>query len=186
MGTKPLGERIGDGRLGVDSGESVRSALRRETTVAGFVDEALFLLRADGWLKAVLMAGLGLMLLLVGVFVGRAAFGTTVVEATPGSSSVVITRSLADEYQHLAMDLEQAEGDLSVSEGIAAFHEAQATLLAEEVSRLSNRLSRTQLERDLIVSIYEECVERLYPLECINNAQPELDGFLAELYSQDG
>lgn len=186
MGTKPLGERIGAERIGVDHAASVRSAIRRETTLAGFLDETSFLLRADGWLKFVLVSGLGLMMLLIGVFVGRIAFGTTVIETAPSDNSVVISRSLADEYQHLAMDLEQAEGDLAVSNGVAAFHEAQAGLLAEEVSRLNSRLSLAQLERDLIVNIYEECVERLYPLECISNAEPELDGFLAELYAEDG
>jgi hypothetical protein len=183
MGTKQLEERIMAGRADQDR---VRSGFGRQSGIAGVVDEAIFLFRTDRLLRVAAIAFCGLMLFLVGLVAGRLAFSTTTVESAPGGDTVIITRTQADEYQQMGMALEQAESELAVSQGTAAFHETQATTLADEVSRLHSQLSQAQLERDLIVSVYEECAERLYPRECIKNAQPELDGFLAELYSDQG
>jgi hypothetical protein len=183
MGTKPLADRVVAGRADQDR---VRSGFGRQPGVAGLVDEAIFLVRTDRVLRVAMISFCGLVLFLVGLVAGRLAFSSTTVESAPRDDTVVITRAQADEFQQMGMELEQAESELAVSQGTAAFHETQAATLADEVSRLHSRLSQALLERDLIVSVYEECAERLYPRECIKNAQPELDGFLAELYSDQG
>lgn len=149
------------------------------------VDEAIHLFRTDRLLRFVVFWAGGIMLFLAGMAIGKFAFSTTTVEARPGFADVVITRAEAEEYRQTAIELERTEGELAISQGAAAFHESQAATLADEVELLHGQLSRAQLERNLTVSIYEECVERAYPRECIKNAEPELDGFLAELYSED-
>ena len=58
-----------------------------------------------------------------------------------------------------------------------------ATLSAdtETLRRTSNE---TQVELGIIVTMYEECLDRLYPVECIDNARPAAEAFLAELYAE--
>lgn len=181
MGTTPLWERVS----GRPEEDRIRAGIAGRFGMKGIVDEAVYLFRTDRRLRFVVFWSCGIMLFLLGLAVGKLAFSTTTMETSPGARTVTITRTQADEYQQLAIELEEAESRLAVSEGAAAFHEAQAATLSDEVSRLHGELSRTKLERNLIVSVYGECVERAYPRQCIENVEPELDEFLAQLYSQD-
>ena len=186
METKPLGERIGSDRLaGSDTG-ALRSAFNGDSSARGLFAEAVFLFRTVRSFTIVVVSGIAFVVFIFGIIVGRAAFSTTVVEVVPNDGEVIITSAQADEYQQLAMKLEQAQNEVTVTEGEADFHQAQVATLADEVSRLQSRLGEAQLELNLIVSIYEECVDRLYPLECINDARPEAESFLAELYADQG
>jgi phenylpyruvate tautomerase PptA (4-oxalocrotonate tautomerase family) len=180
VGTKPLGERV---RGGETDRDRVWSA--RQSGVQGVIDEAIFLFRTDRLLRFVVLWSCGIMLFLAGLAIGKIAFSTTTLQTNPADGAVVITEAQADDYQQTLLELEQVKSDLAISQGTAAFHETQAAKLAEEVSQLHSELSRAQLERNLTVNVYEECVERSHPRECIENAEPELDGFLAELYSED-
>ncbi len=186
METKSLRDRLGSDRLGDKNMGSVRLVSQRESTLRGLIEEARFLLRTDRSFRIVVVLGIVLTVFLFGLIVGKAVSAAPVEEAAPSLGGVVITRAQAEEYQHLAMALEQAENDVAVSEGETDFHRAQAAVLADEVTRLQSMLGEAQLELHLIVSIYEECVERLYPMDCIRDARPEADAFLAELYKDQG
>jgi hypothetical protein len=54
--------------------------------------------------------------------------------------------------------------------------------LTDQSGRLQSSLNEARLETQIFIGIYEECLSQLYPAQCIAEARPSADAFLAELY----
>ena len=72
---------------------------------------------------------------------------------------------------------------MAIAEGEAAFLRSQITAISDEADALRLSFNEAQVELGIIVTIYEECLDRLYPAACIEAARPAADAFLAEFYA---
>ena len=181
MAPTPLRERVGTEHIDELDTDQVRSVFQSESSVGRFV-ESRFSKFSTGEIAA---AGAILALMFViGFVIGGALSTPEPAEAVPAEGGMFISEAQATEYQQLANKLEETENDVAIAQGESAFHQSQIDALAEDSARMRSAMNQARLEMSIIVSIYEACVERLYPLECIENARPEADAFLAELYAE--
>lgn len=182
MSATPLRERVGANRLEDLDTDSVRSVFRNDfrndspltRLVAARSPQAQIVLL----LIAVAMFGL---IFLLGFAVGG---GLSESATTPADGGLFITTDQASQYQQQAGELESMQDQLDVAQGETAFYRSQLSFLEEDTANLRSALNEARLKMSIIVGIYEECVDRLYPLECIGAAKPEAEGFLAELYDE--
>lgn len=182
MPASHLGERMGANRIDEIDPEEVRSVFRTESAGERFLDEAVFLIQNERPLQIGLGLTLAILVLLIGFAVGG-GFTAAPADAVATSGGMFISESQAAQYQQMTSDLREARSQISIMEGQAAFHRTQVETFADDSANLRSSLDESRLELALIVTIYEECVERLYPLECIESARPEADTFLAEFYA---
>ena len=173
---------MGANRIDEIDPDEVRSVFRTESAGKRFLDEAAFSIQNERPVQIGLALTLVILMFLTGLAVGG-RFTAEPADAVVTNGGMFISESQAAQYQQMTSDLREARSQISIMEGQAAFHRAQAETLAEDSASLRSSLDESRLELALIVTIYEGCVERLYPLECIESARPEADTFLAEFYA---
>jgi hypothetical protein len=61
---------------------------------------------------------------------------------------------------------------LAIAEGEAAFLRSRMAAFSDDADGLRRSFNEAQAELGIIVGMYEECPERLYPTECIEAARP--------------
>lgn len=131
-----------------------------------------------GFYTAAIAIGL-VLVLLIGFTVGGGFAGDAESAAT-GDSFITIDQ--AQELRQQAIDLRETESRLAISEGEAAFLRTQVDDLSQDVDVLQSSLDAAQLEMNIVVSIYEECFQRVHPADCVSAARSRADEVLAELY----
>lgn len=166
---------------------SVQSVFRRKSQLSRYFALIAFRIRTQRNLQIVLVVVVALLVLVFGYAVGG-GFGSSSdsaaqAEPTP-AGDYFITAEQAAVLRQQTVDLQEARSQLTITEGEAAYLRAQNVSLADDVETLRTSLNRVQVEMSIIVGIYEECMDRLYPAECIAAARPRADAFLAELYAE--
>lgn len=178
MSATPLRERVGGNHIDDLDTDSVRSVFRHDSPLARLLEarspQAQIVLLAT----AVAMFGV---VFLLGFAVGG---GFSESATAPANGGLFITTDQAALYQQQTGELTGLQDQLDVAQGETAFYRSQLTFLEEDAANLRSALNEARLEMSIIVGIYEECVDRLYPLQCIEAARPEAESFLAELYDE--
>ncbi len=180
--TKRLEERLGTDRLEDTSSASVQAIFRERSPFAQVVELAHQRVRAQRPLQIALIAAAVLVVLAIGYVIGGGFSSSEVAAETP-PGEVFITSERADLLRQQSIDLREARSRLAIAEGEAAFLRSQLTVFADEADALRLSFNEAQLELGIIVTIYEDCLDRLYPAECVEAARPAADAFLAELYA---
>lgn len=178
MSATPLRERVGANRLEELDTDSVRSVFRHDSAMARMMEARS--LQAQIMLLAAALAMFGVVFLL-GFAVGG---GFSESATAPANGGLFITTDQAAQFEQRASEMEGLQDQLEVAEGEAAFYRSQLTFLEEDAAGLRSGLNEARLEMSIIVGVYEECVDRLYPRQCIEAARPEAEAFLAELYDE--
>ncbi len=171
-----LGERVGSHRLEETDARTAKAIFREEHPFRRAVETAYFRMRSRPSLwAAIMVAGVA------AIFAVGFTFGAWV--AAPGATSpLVISPEQAQAFHQQATDLADVEGRLVVAEGQAAFFESQTTALSADLEELKRAVNEARTEMVIIVGIYEECMNRLYPVACVEAARPAADAFLAKLF----
>jgi hypothetical protein len=176
MSATPLRERVGGNRLEDLDTDSVRSVFRNELPLPRLL--AARSPQAQIVLLLAAVATFGVIFFL-GFAVGGGLSGS---ETMPVDGGLFITTDQALQYQQQAGELEGLQGELDMAQGETAFYRSQLSFLEDDTANLRSALNEARLKMSIIVGVYEECVDRLYPLECIEAAKPQAESFLAELY----
>ncbi len=183
METKRLEERLGTDRLEDTSTTSVQAIFRERSQLMRTIETILGHVRTRRPLQIALIAAAVLVVLATGYAIGGGFSANEAAVVTP-SGDVFITTEQADLLRQQTIDLQEARSMLAIAEGEAAFLRSQMTMFSDEADALRRSFNEAQLELGIIVSIYEECLDRLYPAECVESARPAAETFLAELYTE--
>jgi hypothetical protein len=180
METKRLEERLGQNRIGDPSTTRVQAIFRDRSQFDRIAEPFYEQVGAHRALAIALVAAAVIVVWFLGYAIGRSSPGET---AGNASQDVVIAEQ-TDLLQQQSIDLQNTRSSLAVAEGEAAFLRSQVSALSGDAERLQGSLNQVRIEMSIIVGIYEECLDRLYPAECIEQARPAADSFLAELYAE--
>ncbi len=177
METKRLEERLGPKHLEDTSTTAVQAIFRDRSQFARIVES---ISRTD---RLLLIARVATAAVVVGVMGYALGGGFSPSETAAGiTSGEVFAAEQAEELRQQSIDLQETRGSLAVAEGEAAFLRSQVAALSEDTAWLQGSLNEARIEMTIIIGIYEECLDRLYPVECIELARPAAEAFLAELY----
>jgi hypothetical protein len=176
MSATPLRERVGDNHLDEMDTDSVRSVFRHDSLLTRLIEA-----RSPQGQLLVLLTAVA-MFIVVFVFGFALGGGFSPSATAPANGGLYITTDQAARYDQQTAELDDLRSQLDVAQGETAFYHSQLTFLQEDEASLRSALNEARLEMTIIVGIYEECVDRLYPLECIESARPEAEAFLADLY----
>jgi len=179
MEPKRLDERLGPNRIEDTSTASVQAMFRDRANLARFVEP---ISRSDGLLLIALVAIAVVVVWVMGYAIGG-GFSPSETEAGI-TSREVFGNAQAEQLRQQAIDLQETRTELAVADGEAAFFRSQVAAISEDVERLQGSLNEARIEMTIIIGIYEECLDRLYPVECIESARPAAEAFLAELYAE--
>jgi hypothetical protein len=164
------------------SPQSVRSVFRKETSWSHRIGTVYEQVTSQKALLAGLAALAVLLLLIIGFALGG-GFTTSPEAATAATGDYFITVEQADELRAQATELQEAKSQLAIVEGEAAYLVSQTESLTGDLEALQSSFNATQVEMSIIVGIFEECMARLYPAECVAAARPRAEAFLAELFA---
>ena len=178
MEPKRLDERLGPNRIEDTSTASVQAMFRDRANFARFVEP---ISRSDGLLLIALVAIAVVVVWVMGFAIGG-GFSSSETEAGI-TSGEVFADAQAEQVRLQSLDLQETRTELAVADGEAAFFRSQVAAISEDVERLQGSLNEARIEMTIIIGIYEECLDRLYPVECIELARPAAEAFLAELYA---
>jgi len=184
METKRLEERLGTERLEDTSTTSVQAIFRERSQFLRTVEPILGHLRTRRPLQVALIAAAMLVVLVMGYAIGGGFSARETASDAPPSGDVFITTEQADLLHRQSIDLQETRSNLAIAEGEVAFLRSQMATLSADTETLRRTSNETQVELGIIVTMYEECLDRLYPVECIDNARPAAEAFLAELYAE--
>ncbi len=180
METKRLEERLGPDRLEDTSTTAVQAIFRDRSHFARIVES---ISRSDRLLLIALVAIAVVVVWVMGYALGG---GFSPSETAAGiTSGEVFVAEQAEELRQQSIDLQETQSSLAVAEGEAAFLRSQVAALSDDAAWLQGSLNEARIEMTIIIGIYEECLERLYPAECIESARPAAEAFLAELYAEN-
>ncbi len=179
MEPKRLEERLGPNRLEDTSTASVQAMFRDRANFARFVEP---IYRSDGLLLLALVAIAVVVVWVMGFAIGG-GFSSSETEAGVTSGEVFVNAQ-AEQARQQSIDLQETRTELAVADGEAAFLRSQVAAISEDVERLQGSLNEARIEMTIIIGIYEECLDRLYPVQCIESARPAAEAFLAELYAE--
>ena len=177
METKRLEERLGPNRLEDPSTTGVEAIFRDRTQFERIVEQIFEQSGAHRWMLLALLAAGVFVVWLTGFAIGG---GFSSSDANPAGDVFIGEQTELLRLQ--SIDLQETRTRLAVAEGEAAFLRTQVTALADDAERLQGSLNESELEMSIIIGIYEECLSRLYPAECIASARPVAESFLAEFY----
>ncbi len=183
MEKKRLEESLGTVRLEDTSTTSVEAIFRERSQLMRTIEPIFGHVRTRRPLQIALIAAAVLVVLATGYAIGGGFSANEAAVVTP-SGDVFITTEQADLLRQQTIDLQEARSMLAIAEGEAAFLRSQMTMFSDEADALRRSFNEAQLELGIIVSIYEECLDRLYPAECVESARPAAEAFLAELYTE--
>ena len=176
MGTKLLDEK---------ESRPVQSVFRRKSQLTRSMALMAFRVRTQRNLQIVLIVVVALVVLVLGYAIGGGFASSS--EQVPSEPTVAgdyfITAEQADLLRQQAIELQEARSQLAITSGEAAFLKSQNVAISDDVEELRRSLNQIQVEMGVIVGIYEECMDRLYPAECVAAARPQADAFLADLYA---
>jgi len=159
----------------------VRRVFRKESPWSHLFGTAYETIRSQRALLFGLIALAVFVLFLVGYAVGG---GFSSDQAAPAATGdYFITVEQASDLRQQAIDLQEARSQLSIVEGEAAYLRNQNDALSGDLETLQSSLNAAQVEMSIIVGIYEECMARLYPAECVAAARPRAESFLGELFA---
>ena len=184
MDTKRLEERLGTNRLEDTSTTSAQAIFRERSQFLRTIEPILGHIRGQRYLVVALIAAGVLVVLTMGYAIGGGFSATETASIAPPSGDVFITTEQADLLRQQSVDLQEARSSLAIAEGESAFLRSQIATLSDDTETLRRSFNETQVELVIIVGIYEECLKRLYPVACIEDARPVADAFLAELYAE--
>jgi hypothetical protein len=164
----------------------VQSVFRKKSQLSRYFALMAFRVRTQRNLQIVLIVVVALLVLVVGYAIGGGFSSSS--EDAPAEPTAAgdyfITAEQANVLRAQSIDLQEAQSRLAITEGEAAFLRSQNLSLSDHVETLQRSFNRVQVEMGIIVGIYEECMDRLYPAECVATARPQADAFLAELYAE--
>jgi hypothetical protein len=179
METRRLEERLGPDRLEDPSTTQVEAIFRHRTQFERFVEQLFEQSGTHRWMLLALLAA-GVFVVWVTGFAIGGGFSSS--DANPAGD--VFIAEQVELLRLQSVDLQETRTRLAVAEGEAAFLRTQVTALSRDAERLQGSLNETELEMSIIVGVYEECLGRLYPAECIASARPAAESFLAEFYAE--
>jgi len=174
MDAKRLDERLGPNRLEDPSTTAVEAIFRDRTPVERIVEQ-LYGRRA-------MLFGLLAAAVFVVWIIGYVMGGEFAPEADAAGQAFMAEQAELSSQQ--SADLQDTRSSLAVAEGEGAFLRSQVSALSEDAERLQAALNESRLEMSILIGIYEECLSRLYPAECIASARPAAEEFLAEFYAE--
>lgn len=155
----------------------MRRVFRKETPWSHRLGAAVEQVRSQRVLLLVVTLVCVGMLLLVGY-----ALGGGFDDPTAQTGDQFITSEQAAEMRSREGELRDTAGRLAVAEGEAAFLRDEAEAAATEIDELQSALNAARVEMSVLVGIYEECMGRLYPADCIAEVRPRAEAFLTELF----
>ncbi len=173
---------MGSKRLDEMDTESVRSVFDNGSPIAWLIEEGTVRLKTQRPFQFAAAAAVLFAVFMIGFAIGGGFSSSTAANVVADNGGLFISNEQAADYQQQAIDLEDTRGQLTVAEGDAAFQRSQVAALTEDSAQLRSALNQVRLEMDIVVGIYEECLGRLQPLKCIENARSDANDFLAELY----
>ncbi len=179
MEPKRLDERLGPNRIEDTSTASVHAMFRDRAIFARFVEPISL---SDGLLLIALVAIAVVVVWVMGFAIGG-GFSSSETEAGT-TSGEVFADAQAEQVRLQSLDLQETRTELAVADGEAAFFRSRVAAISEDVERLQGSLNEARIEMTIIIGIYEECLDRLYPVECFELARPAAESFLAELYAE--
>lgn len=165
---------------------SVQTVFRKKSQLSRYLALLVFRVRTQRNLQIVAISVVALIVLVVGYAIGGGFSSSS--EAAPAEPTATgdyfITSEQAGLLREQSIDLQEAQSQLAITEGEAAFLRSQNLSLSDDVETLQRSFNRIQVEMGIIIGVYEECMDRLYPAECVAAARPKADAFLAELYAE--
>ena len=165
-----------------DPRTDVHRVFRRESPWTHLFGSAYEQIRSQ---KAFLIGGAALvvlLLLIIGYGLGG-GFTADAASATAQSGELFITAEQADQLRSQATELQETKSRLAIVEGEAAYLRSENDSLTDDLEGLQSSFNSAQVEMSIIVGIYEECMARLYPAECVAAARPRAEAFLEELFA---
>lgn len=179
METKRLDERLGPNRLDDPDTTAVEAIFRDKTQLTRFVEHVYEASDTHLWTLFGLITAALVVVWVSGFAIGG---GFSASEANPAGDAFAAEQTELIRQQ--SVELQDTRSRLAVAEGQSAFLRTQVTGLTEDGDRLQSSLNEAQLEMSIIIDIYEECLSRLYPAECIEAARPDAEAFLADFYAE--
>ncbi len=159
MEAKRLEERLGPNRIEDPSTAAVQAIFRDRSQVARTLEPLLEQFGAHRALAMALLGAAAALLFLLGF-----AFGGGFSDDAPGAPSQGV---FVDEQTALleqqSIDLQETRSSLAVALGESAFLRSQVDALTNDAERLQGALNQAQLEMRILIGVYEECLDRLYP-----------------------
>ena len=180
MEEKRLEERLGSNRLEDTSTTSVQAIFRDRSHFARIVGP----ISSNHRLLLIALIATGVVVVWVMGYAIGGGFSPSETAGGITSGDVFITEQ-AEQLRQQSIDLRETRGSLVVADGEAAFLRSQVAALSEDADRLQRSLNEARIEMTLIIGVYKECLDRLYPAECIESARPAAEAFLAELYAEN-
>jgi hypothetical protein len=161
----------------------VRNFLLRETTGKHYVRATMERLLENRSAMVAVLAGFAVVAAMTGYLIGKA--GAEPADLDP-SGGYFITEDQAQELREQATELSATKSQLAIAEGELAFLRTQVRSLTTDSQTLQTEADRMQVELGIMIGVYEECLRQPYPAECVEQALPDAETFLANLYTAGG
>lgn len=159
----------------------VRRVFRKESPWSHLFGTAIEQIRSQKAVLVGLLAVSVFLLVLIGFAIGGGFSNDEAASTTAGDYFITVEQ--ADQLRQQATELQETKSQLAIVEGEAAYLRSEAAALSGDIESLQQSFNGVQVEMSIIVGIYEECMARLYPAECVAAARPRAEEFLAELFA---